>query len=46
MRNPKNSAVFLQRISEQTLDIIFVDINMPSTDGLFYLVVVEALGQV
>ena len=46
MRNAENSAVFLQRVSGQTLDIIFVEINMPLIDGLFYLVVVEALGQV
>ena len=46
MHNPENGAVFLQRVSEQTPDIIFVDVNMQLMDGLFYLVVVEASGQI
>lgn len=32
-----NGAVALQRVSEQTPDIIFVDVNMPVMDGFLFI---------
>ncbi len=36
VKKADNGAVALKRAAEQTLDIIFVDVNMPVMDGFFF----------
>ena len=36
-RKANNGAVALQRVREQTPDIIFVDVNMPVMDGFLFI---------
>ena len=37
VKKADNGAVALKRAAEQTLDIIFVDVNMPVMDGFFFI---------
>lgn len=37
VRKANNGAVALQRVREQTPDIIFVDVNMPVMDGFLFI---------
>ncbi len=37
VRKADNGAVALQRVREQTPDIIFVDVNMPVMDGFLFI---------
>ena len=37
VKKADNGAVALQRVSEQTPDIIFVDVNMPVMDGFVFI---------
>ena len=37
VKKADNGAVALKRVAEQTLDIIFVDVNMPVMDGFFFI---------
>jgi CheY-like chemotaxis protein len=37
VKKAANGAVALKRAAEQTLDIIFVDVNMPVMDGFFFI---------
>ena len=37
VRKANNGAVALQRVREQTPDVIFVDVNMPVMDGLLFI---------
>ena len=37
VKKANNGAVALQRVSEETPDIIFVDVNMPVMDGFLFI---------